>query len=270
MHRLFILPFDHRSTFVKELLGETYPPKANVARKVTALKGIVFEAFLRARKQVAKPEELAILIDEEFGGVIIQTATQTGLHLAISVEKSGQQIFEFEYGEQFGKHLLNVKPTFAKALVHYDLRRADDNKIQRRRLKELSTFCKKNKLGLMVELLTSGRSSKAKQIETTMQEMIASGIRPTVWKVEGLDQSSDWKKLRQLTSAMMIVLGRGESKKIVQNWLRAASESGLVNGFAVGRTVFYRPLQDYLKKKLTRPQTVEQITKNYLAFIKAW
>ncbi len=270
MERLFILPFDHRSTFVKELLGASYPPNAKIAKQVTALKGIVFEGFLKARKLAKNPNELAILIDEEFGGGIITTAQKTGLHFALSVEKSGQPIFTFEYGEQFGDHLLKIKPTFAKALVRYDVRKVADNKIQNKRLKTLSSFCRKNKLGLMVEILTDGKVGKAKQIETTMKEMIAAGIRPTIWKVEGLDTVADWKKIRKLTTAMIIVLGRGESKKFVQNWMAVASKSGQVNGFAIGRTIFYRPLQDYLKKKLTRAQAVEQICKNYLAFVKAW
>lgn len=34
------------------------------------------------------------------------------------VEKRGQEEFEFEYGEDFERHIEEFNPTFAKALVH--------------------------------------------------------------------------------------------------------------------------------------------------------
>lgn len=270
MERLFVLPFDHRSTFVRDLLKDTYPPKAKVANQVKTLKGIVFEGFLQARRQSKNPSELAILIDEEFGDGIIKTAKKTGIKFAVSVEKSGQAIFTFEYGRSFGTHLKKIRPDFAKALVHYDTTKHEDNQIQLKRLKELSDFCQKQKLGLMMELLTAGPGGKVKQIETVMKEMLAAGIRPTLWKVEGLDRANDWRRLRQLTKMPIIVLGRGESKKFVSNWIALAAKSGQTNGFAIGRTIFYRALEDYLKKKIDRETAVKTIAKNYLNFLALW
>jgi hypothetical protein len=36
------------------------------------------------------------------------------------VEKSGQDEFDFEYGEDFGSHIEDFDPTFSKVLVRYN------------------------------------------------------------------------------------------------------------------------------------------------------
>ena len=47
-------------------------------------------------------------------------ATKHGYSTACPAEKSGQDEFDFEYGEDFGKHIEAFNPTFCKVLVRYN------------------------------------------------------------------------------------------------------------------------------------------------------
>lgn len=270
MKARFILPFDHRSTFVKSLLGFSYPPNKAQARQVMKLKKIVWDGFVDARKKCSDKNSLMVLIDEEFGRVIIKKAKRLQVPVAVSTEKSGQDLFEFQYGEHFGEHLLRINPAFAKALVRYNPAQTVANKKQLCELKKLSDFCKKQKIGLMVELLMRGKGETLTLLERSIKQIQKADITPTVWKVEGLEKARDWKRINALTDIDIIVLGRGEAKKDVELWLTQAAKSKIVDGFAVGRTVFFKPLQDYLAKRIDRKTAVSRISKNYLHFIRLW
>ena len=49
-----------------------------------------------------------------------QRAREHGLKLAMPVEKSGQHEFDFEYGDDFGDHIVRFDPDFSKVLVRYN------------------------------------------------------------------------------------------------------------------------------------------------------
>ncbi|MCH8049492.1 DUF2090 domain-containing protein [Patescibacteria group bacterium] len=234
------------------------------------MKRVVFDAFLKIHKTDPYPEHLAILIDEEFGSDIIKQARAGKIHFALSTEKSGQQVYQFEYGRDFRKHLMKLRPTYAKALVRYNIANKKDNALQRKRLKVLSNFCQKEGLGLMLEILLTGQGSRLEQMKIAMKEMIRAGIRPTVWKMEGLPNAAQWKQIGKLTDARIIVLGRGETKAGVEAWVKAAAQSGAVDGFAIGRTIFFRALEQYRDKKIDRKAAISRIAKNYQHFIELW
>src|SRR5262245_61706358 len=97
---LFVLPFDHRTGFAKELLEAPYPLSATKAKQAKTLKAIIFEAFLLAPKLLKTKHHLALLVDEDLGAEIIPKAKKLKLSLIVPVEKSGG-IFSFEYGNKF-------------------------------------------------------------------------------------------------------------------------------------------------------------------------
>ena len=100
---LYILAFDHRGTITKGLLGvEGREPTEEEAKKVSELKQIIFDGFLKAKESGITGGEPAILVDETFGIEIQQKAKEMNIKFAAPVEKSGQKVFEFEYGNQYG------------------------------------------------------------------------------------------------------------------------------------------------------------------------
>ncbi|HAN06583.1 MAG: hypothetical protein UU40_C0021G0018 [Candidatus Uhrbacteria bacterium GW2011_GWD2_41_121] len=271
MDRLFILPFDHRSTFTTNLLGFEYPPKAAAQKKaVKEMKQVVFDAFLLAHNQYEHSEDMAILVDEEFGTSILKEAKDQLIPLIVSVEKSGQLFFQFEYGNAFGSHIKKWDPTYAKALVRFDAKQKQGNEIQNKRLKRLNDFCKTNDQKWLIEPLMTGKGSQFEQMKTGIKQMRKARIDPDVWKVEGLSKPKQWQELYKLAKSDIVVLGRGASKEQVEKWIIAAAKSGVVSGFAIGRTIFFSTLEKLRDKKITRKQAVETIAKNYLSFIRLW
>ena len=67
----------------------------------------------------------------------------------------------------------------------------------------------------------------------------------------------------------IILLGRGESFAKVKQWMSLAPRHQL-NGFAVGRTIFLRPLIDFHQKRISKKECVTEIAKNYLELVKYW
>ena len=61
-------------------------------------------------------------MDEQFGAPkrIPEQAKERGLILAMPVEKSGQDEFDFDYGDQFGEHIERFDPDFSKVLVRFN------------------------------------------------------------------------------------------------------------------------------------------------------
>lgn len=270
MKPLFILPFDHRSGLTHELFQVAYPPSVAIAKKIVTLKAIIFDGFLQAYKSVKEEGDCGILVDEEFGTTILSKAKKLGITHIVSTEKSGGATFQFIHGRGFGRALVKRDPTFAKALVNYNLGDTDLNEEKMEKLQELSHFCIEEGIPLMLEPLIHGKASPLKRAMIALRDMQKHGIHPAIWKLEMLPTLKDWKKLAPIAKAPMILLGHGASMKEVDDWVVTAAKSGVVDGFAIGRTIFFEPIKKYTEKTFTRKQAVDAVAKNYIHYVKLW
>jgi myo-inositol catabolism protein IolC len=85
-----------------------------------------------------------ILVDEQFGAAILRDARQNGFITCAPAEKSGQEEFQFEYGDRYAEHIADFKPTFVKVLVLVRYNPESDEAMNRRqaaRLRELAETC---------------------------------------------------------------------------------------------------------------------------------
>ena len=108
-----------------------------------------------------------ILVDEQFGAAILRDASGDGYTTACPAEKSGQEEFDFEYGEEFARHIEAVQPTFCKVLVRYNPEgdRALNQK-QAARLKRLSDYLHTSgRSKFMFELLVPPEKSQLDQVK---------------------------------------------------------------------------------------------------------
>jgi myo-inositol catabolism protein IolC len=138
---LYLLPFDHRTSYIRGLFGWKEP--LNVEQMVTIAnsKHVIYAGFQQAIADQVPQDRVGILVDEEFGSTILRDAVSKGYITAISVEKSGQEEFEFAYGENFAQHIEAFHPTFAKVLVRYNPEGdAALNQRQASRLRRLSDY----------------------------------------------------------------------------------------------------------------------------------
>src|SRR3954454_2740478 len=141
--KLFILAFDHRGSFQKKMFGIEGDPSEEQTQTISDAKHLIFEGMLAAAEKGLDEEASGVLVDEQFGGSIPAQAKENGFKLAMPVEKSGQNEFDFQYGEdRFGEHIASFDPAFSKVLVRYNPDDPDSemNKRQLGRLKRLADW----------------------------------------------------------------------------------------------------------------------------------
>ena len=282
---LYLLPFDHRHSYVAGMFHLTPPLTSGQHRAVTESKRVIYDGFREAVGHEG-PMDAGILVDEEFGADILRDAAGRGYVTALPVEKSGSAEFDFEYGEAFAQHIEAFSPTFAKALVRYNP--GDDpahNDRQTARLRRLSDYCQANGQLFMFELLvppTEAQRHRAEAVETdfdlwmrpelTVQAITAlqdAGVEPDIWKVEGLDRRQDGERVAAAArrggrdEVSCIVLGSGADPRRVSRWLITAASVPGFTGFAVGRTTFWDAIADFVAKTTTREATVSRIARRF-------
>src|SRR5918996_3067895 len=115
--KLYILAFDHRGSFQKKMFGIEGDPTPEQTDTITDAKRLVFEGMEKAVERGLDASTAGVLVDEQFGGDVPKLAKEHGLKLAMPAEKSGQDEFDFQYGDEFGDHILKFDPDFTKVLV---------------------------------------------------------------------------------------------------------------------------------------------------------
>src|SRR5262249_53761054 len=113
--------------------------------EIAAAKQVIYDGFKAALEAGVAQHKAGILVDEQFGSAILRDALEHGYTTACPAEKSGQNEFDFEFGEQFAQHIEAFRPTFCKVLVRYNPEgdRAL-NQQQTVRLKRLSDYLHTN------------------------------------------------------------------------------------------------------------------------------
>jgi myo-inositol catabolism protein IolC len=286
---LYVLAFDHRGSFQKKFFGVSGAPNAEETVRIADAKQVIFEGALKALGEGAPREAAGILVDEQFGADIVRKAKADGLTFAMPVEKSGQEEFDFEYGDAFGEHITEFDPTFSKVLVRYNTEGDPEmNARQSERLKRLSDWLHANDRKFLFELLVPGTTEQIEAaggedaydtdvrpalMRRAIGEIQDAGIEPDIWKIEGIDKREDCEMIAEQTRAgdregvVCVVLGRGADDDKVDHWLRTGAGVPGYVGFAIGRSIWWDPLKGYVDQTLPRDEASSQISANYRRFI---
>jgi 5-dehydro-2-deoxygluconokinase len=288
--KLYILAFDHRGSFQKKFFGIEGDPDPEQTAMIADAKHLIFEGLQQAFTAGADPSVTGVLVDEQFGGTVPEEARAQGLKLAMPAERSGQNMFDFQYGEDFGEHILKFDPDFTKVLVRYNPEgNASENREQLAKLKRLSDWLSEHEHKFLFELLVPAEETQLQAVGSDserydaelrpalMRRAIAeiqdAGIEVDIWKIEGVDERSDCEMLVTQARAggrdgvVCVVLGRGADDAKVDHWLtQAAPVDGFV-GFAIGRSIWWEPLKAYVDGKIDRAAGARKIAENYLRFV---
>jgi len=111
---LYVLPFDHRSSFASELFGWNGTLEPEQIARIVAAKQVIYEGFKAAVAAGVPKQHAGVLVDEQFGAGVLRDAERNGYLTVCPVEKSGQDEFDFEYGDDFAWHIEEFAPTFCK------------------------------------------------------------------------------------------------------------------------------------------------------------
>jgi len=288
---LYIQPFDHRGSFETGMFGWKGALTPEQTAQIAATKQVIYDGFKAAVAAGVPKEKAGILVDEQFGAAILYDAAEQGYITACPAEKSGQEEFDFEYGEDFAKHIEAFHPTFCKVLVRYNPQGEQAlNRRQSAKLKRLSDYLHSESRSLfMFELLVPSEKAQLDKLKgdkeaydvelrprlmvETIQQLQEAHVEPDVWKVEGLDRREDCENIVAAArhggrdKVGCIILGRGENDQKVREWLTTAAGVRGFIGFAVGRTDFWEPLVNYRAKKSTREAAVAEIERRYREFV---
>ena len=293
-NELYILAFDHRGTLTKGLLGvEGRQPTADEASRVSSMKDIIFDGFIEAKNSGISGGDPAILVDETFGLQVQQKAKEMGIKYAAPVEKSGQKVFDFEYGDAFGEKIIEVDADFIKILVRWNPN--DDietREVQGKRIKILSDWIEENERKFLLEFLVPATDEQLESVDgdqsrydseirpklavQVVEEMREKGADPDIWKIEGLDTKEDCEKVAASIKdggredVIAVVLGRGANDEKVNQWLRAGSSVDGYKGFAIGRSIFWNSLKGWHEDQKSREEAVSEIAESYLSFISVY
>ncbi|MEP6918825.1 MAG: DUF2090 domain-containing protein, partial [Acidobacteriota bacterium] len=269
---LYILPFDHRHSYIEGLFHWKEPLVPEQMAEVAASKQVIYEGFKAAVGDGELRARAGVLVDEEFGADILRDAAGRGYITCLSTEKSGQAEFDFEHGEQFGQRIEVVNPTFAKVLVRYNPEGDPEmNARQSERLRRLSEYLAETRRLFMFELLVPPEPTQLERLGgsraaydrelrpalmiQTIQALQTAGVEPDVWKIEGLDRRRDCENVVEAaqrdgrTGVGCIVLGRGSAEQDVLRWLETAARVRGFIGFAVGRTTWWDAVTAWREKQ---------------------
>jgi myo-inositol catabolism protein IolC len=284
--KLFILAFDHRGSFQKKMFGIDGDPTAEETARIVDAKSVIFDGFSRAVSEGAPTGEAGILVDEQYGAEVARKGLANGWTVAMPVERSGIDYFDFEYGEDFAAHIEAFDPTFSKILVRYNPEGSKANNAKSiTGLKKLSDWLHDHDHKFLLELLVPGEKDQLAKVggdegrydtelrpalmRGAISDMQSAGIEPDVWKIEGIDRREDCEMIAEQTRAGgrdgvgCVVLGRGANAEKVDHWLRTGSGVPGYLGFAIGRTIWWDQLKGYLDGSLSRDAAAAQISANY-------
>ena len=290
--KLYILAFDHRGSFQKKMFGIEGDPSPEQTETISDAKHLIFEGMLKAVEAGVEPSVTGVLVDEQFGAPknIPGEGKSRGLLLAMPVEKSGQNEFDFQYGDDFGAHIEQFDPDFSKVLVRYNPDGDTEmNERQSARLKRLADWLHEHDRKFLFELLVPAEDHQLEQIggdtdrydaelrpelmRRTIVELQDAGIEADIWKIEGIDTQEDCDRIARTArrdgrdGVVCVVLGRGADDAKVEHWLRQGAPVEGYAGFAIGRTIWWDALKGFLEGDLERDDAAQEIARKYLHFV---
>jgi myo-inositol catabolism protein IolC len=292
--KLYILAFDHRGSFQKKMFGIEGDPTAEETERISDAKKLIYEGMELAVERGVDAAATGVLVDEQFGSDIPKLAKEHGLRLAMPVEKSGQDEFDFQYGADFGEHIERFDPDFSKVLVRLNPDGDEQiNNAQLERLKQLSDWLHEHDRKFLFELLVPAEPAQLESVEGDEERYDAElrpelmrraieliqghGVEVDIWKIEGVDAREDAEMLAEQTrrgdgreNVKSVLLGRGASNEKVEHWLQQAAPVEGFIGFAIGRSIWWDALKGYIGGDLERRAAAEQIAEGYLRFVQVY
>ncbi len=291
---LYILPFDHRSVLARTF-GYESTSLLSVKEKelIKEFKMFAYQGFKEVAHQKIPLKNASILCDEEFGSEVLREAKKDGFVTILTIEKSGTKSFEFEYGENFAFHIEKFSPDFTKVLIKYNPQDPSELKQkQKEQMKIISDYSHDHGYKFLLEVLVPATPEQLTKVEESQDEYDRKlradltsevikdiqdfGIEADVWKLEGFSEKENYEKVVSAIHAGgrnqvgLVVLGRGATEQVVDQWLEVGSQVPGVIGFAVGRTVFWDAWEKLHRGEIKKEDVVKEVADNFIKFYRAF
>jgi myo-inositol catabolism protein IolC len=287
---------DHRDSLVRDLYGIDDAPSREQIARISIHKGLIFDGLLQAIEGGVDASRVGVLVDERYGSAVAVRAKDARIDLAMPIERSGEPLFLLEYGT-FGdgewlRHVQEFAPAQVKVLVRDNPQGSLNRMLQFDRLLTVSNALRASGRTFMIELLVPGTPAQLESVGSDalrydsevrpgltvqlIEEMQAEGIEPNIWKVEGLETVKDARGVVSAarrdgrSTVNCIVLGRDSSRQRLDHWLGVASRVDGFRGFAIGRSIWEKPLADHLAGTASETQLVRRVAETFTHFAQVW
>ena len=259
---LMALAIDHRAQF--ESLGA---PR----ERIEQFKLLAVDAALRIAG--GRPG-FGVLLDSTYGQKALYKATQAGLWIGRPVEKPGSRPLDLEpinLAEWPVTHTV-------KCLCFY--RPDDSEELKARQERELARVHEAARAAgreLLIEIIAGKHGAlDDTTVAAVLSRLYALGIKPDWWKLEPQKSPAAWHAIEDVVKQHdpycrgIVVLGLEAPAAELAAAFRIASGTALVNGFAVGRTIFAEAADKWLSGKMTDEAAVAAMASNFQALVSEW
>ncbi len=221
-----------------------------------------------------------MLIDEKWGReAMFEYARHPFSWLGRPVEEPGSRPLRFEFEQDLGSQLVEWPVDHCiKCLCFY---RPDDPAAlkQEQGEKLRAAYDASRKIGreLLVEIIC-GKHGPVEEdtVSRALEEVYALGIKPDWWKLEPQVSSAAWDRIAQVIAGNdpwcrgVVLLGLEAPAEKLEVAFRAVSGVSIVKGFAVGRTIFMKPAEDWLSGRITDEEAIDAMASRFERLTQAW
>jgi 5-dehydro-2-deoxygluconokinase len=269
---LMALAIDHRSQLID--MAE----KLNVDHdRISDFKRLAVAAAARV---AGGRDGYGMLIDERFGRqAFFDAAKQNFSWLGRPVELPGSRPLRFEYSQDIGSQLIEWPTDHCiKVLCFYHP--DDDAPLkQQQQNKLLSLYEAARKVGreLLIEII-AGKNGPLddRTIARALDEIYALGIKPDWWKLEPQASKTAWAEIESVIMKHdplcrgIVLLGLEAPAAELRTAFEATSDTPLVRGFAVGRTIFADAAFKWLGGSMSDEEAVDDMAERFSALCRIW
>ena len=290
---LFLLAMDQRDSIEEKLYRLDTAPSPVDAASIAANKLLVYRGLLDAVAELPDGAVPGFLVDEQYGASpAVLARDDESIVLAMPIEASGRQWFDFAYGDTWRSHAEFFRPEHAKVLVRDNPGLdAGERAQQARRLAEVSAWATAGGRALILELLVPATEDDLAKVDgdadrydaeirpgltvQAMEFLQDRGVEPAVWKIEGLASRESAERIaatarRDARRAQCIVLGRHAPAEQLNEWLRIAAPVDGFLGFAIGRSIWWDVIEGRLSGELDEAEARRRIAANYTGFVRTY
>lgn len=264
------LAFDHRRQF-EELADRT----GGRPERIAAFKALIGEVVAGFRGKI---DGLGAIVDDRFGGGVLDRLTGTGTWLARPVELPGSRPLAFE---DFSGPALALRswPTehVAKCLVYYDVADSEPLRVaQESALISLQQAARATGREWLLELIPPGGSRSDEAVLASMRRFYEIGLKPDWWKLPPSTEPDTWKRIGDLLRASdphvrgVILLGLDSSEADLGRAFSASADESLVRGFAVGRAIFWPSAERWFEGRASDQEAIAEVRSAFLRIVDRW
>ncbi|TLU74804.1 bifunctional 5-dehydro-2-deoxygluconokinase/5-dehydro-2-deoxyphosphogluconate aldolase [Mannheimia varigena] len=270
---LCIFAFDHR----KQLVDMANKVGADVAR-IPKLKQLLLKAMEQTAVEAGLLQNQAgILADTTFGQDALNEITGKNYWIARPIEEPASRPLELEYGDLGTQLSAFPRDHVIKCLAFYHPTDESGLKArQDRKLKEVYQACCRTGHELLLEIiLPADMPQDEHYYNEAITHFYQLGIKPEWWKLPGVS-TAQWKAISATIDANdpdcrgILILGLDAPLDVFKATFEQAKGCEKVKGFAVGRTIFGAPSEQWLAGKLDDQGLIAEVGAKYRTLIDLW